>query len=278
VNNKQIKIVKYIAIIFLAIFVAFIIFPIYWAFNTSFKEMGEVNSIPPTFLPKNPTLKAYVAILGNEKATRAILNSIIISVTSTALAVALGSLAGYAFARWPQRAGGENLSFWILSVRMFPPVAAVLPIFFIFNAVGLTDSYLGLIITYLIFNLPLSVWLMMMFFGDVPRELEEASYVDGYKPLKTFLKVTLPMVKPGLVSVTILCWIFAWNEFLFAYVLVGSRVRTFPLIFPALAVGSVNMWNQICALALIVIIPPIVLFIILRKYMVRGLSLGVVKG
>ena len=277
-NTRQLKVVKYLALILLVVFVAFIVFPIYWAFNTSFKEMGEVNSIPPTFFPKKPTTKAFVAIFGNNMAMGAILNSIIISVSSTALSVALGSLAGYAFARWPNRAGGENLSFWMLSVRMFPPVAAVLPIFFIFNFVGITDSYLALIITYLLFNLPLSVWLMMMFFGDVPRELEEASYVDGYTPIRTFLKVTLPMVKPGLVSVTILCWIFAWNEFLFAYVLVGSKVRTFPLIFPTLAIGSVNLWNQVCALALIVIVPPIVLFIILRKYMVRGLSLGVVKG
>jgi multiple sugar transport system permease protein len=161
---------------------------------------------------------------------------------------------------------------------MFPPVSIILPIFFIFNFFGLTDSYLSLIITYLVFNLPLAVWLMMMFFGDVPVELEEASYVDGYTPLKTFFKVTLPLVKPGLVSVTILCWIFAWNEFLFAYVLVGSRVATFPLIIPTLAIGSVNYWNQVSAFTIMVIIPPITLFILLRKYMVRGLSLGVVKG
>ena len=212
------------------------------------------------------------------RAYRSIINSIIISVSSTLLSVTLGSLAGYAFARWPKRAGGENLSFWMLSVRMFPPVSIILPIFFIFNFFGLTDSYISLIITYLVFNLPLAVWLMMMFFGDVPVELEEASYVDGYTPIKTFFKVTLPLVKPGLVSVTILCWIFAWNEFLFAYVLVGSRVATFPLVIPTLAVGSVNYWNQVCAFTIMVIIPPITLFILLRKYMVRGLSLGVVKG
>jgi len=278
VNQKQIKIVKYLALFLLAIFVIFTLFPIYWTFNTSFKTMGEVNNIPPTFIPKNPTVRPYVAIFGKKMATKAIMSSFIISVSSTILSVIIGSLAGYAFARWPNRAGGDNLSFWILSIRMFPPVAAVLPIFFIFNLFALTDTYISLIITYLIFNLPLAVWLMMMFFGDVPVELEQASYVDGYTPLRTFLKVTLPLVKPGLVSVTILCWIFSWNEFLFAYVLVGSRVKTFPLIFPALAVGSTNYWNQVCALAVLVIIPPIVLFIILRKYMVRGLSLGVVKG
>lgn len=277
-NKRHLQIVKYLCLIFLAIFVVFMIFPIYWAFNTSFKTMGEVNTIPPTFLPKNPILQNYVFLFITPRAYRSIINSIIISVSSTLLSVALGSLAGYAFARWPQRAGGENLSFWMLSVRMFPPVSIILPIFFIFNFFGLTDSYISLIITYLVFNLPLAVWLMMMFFGDVPVELEEASYVDGYTPIKTFFKVTLPLVKPGLVSVTILCWIFAWNEFLFAYVLVGSKVATFPLIIPTLAVGSVNYWNQVCAFTIMVIIPPITLFVLLRKYMVRGLSLGVVKG
>ncbi len=277
-KKKHLKIVKILGFIFLGIFFIFMIFPIYWAINTSFKTMAEVNRIPPTFLPKNFTTIAYEAIFHNRMATRSLLNSIIISVTTTFLSVFLGSLAGYAFARWPRHAGGENLSFWILSIRMFPPVSIILPIFFIFNFFGLLDTYFSLIITYLVFNLPLSVWLMMMFFGDVPVELEEASYVDGYSPIRTFFKVTLPLVKPGLVSVVILCWIFAWNEFLFANVLVGSKVKTFPIIIPTFAHGSMDLWNEVMAFTLIVIIPPIVLFIILRRYMIRGLSLGVVKG
>ena len=277
-NHKHFDIVKILGFIFLAIFIIFMIFPLYWAINTSFKDMAEVNHIPPTFIPKHFTTIAYTSIFSNKMALKALLNSIIISFTTTLLSVFLGSLAGYAFARWPKQAGGENLSFWILSIRMFPPVSIILPIFFIFNFFGLLDTYISLIITYLVFNLPLAVWLMMMFFGDVPVELEEASYVDGYNPIRTFFKITLPIVKPGLVSVAILCWIFAWNEFLFANVLVGSRVKTFPIVIPTFATGSMDLWNQVMAFTLIVIIPPILLFIILRRYMIRGLSLGVVKG
>ncbi len=277
-RKRHLQIVKILGFIFIGIFFIFMVFPIYWAFNTSFKTMAEVNTIPPTFFPKNPTTIAYRGIFVNRMATGSLLHSIIISTSSTALSVVLGSLAGYAFARWPKYAGGDNLSFWILSIRMFPPVSIILPIFFIFNFFGVLDTYITLIITYLVFNLPLSTWLMMMFFGDVPVELEEASYVDGYSPLRTFLRVTLPLVKPGLVSVVILCWIFAWNEFLFANVLVGSKVATFPLIIPTFAHGSMDLWNQVTAFTLIVITPPIILFIILRKYMIRGLSLGVVKG
>ncbi len=275
---RHLKLAKILGLVFLGIFFVFMVFPIYWALNTSFKEMAEVNSIPPTFFPKKFSTIAYTAIYHNRMATKSVVNSVIVSVSTTILSVFFGSLAGYAFARWPKKAGGENLSFWILSVRMFPPVSIILPIFFIFNFFGLLDTYFSLIITYLVFNLPLSVWLMMMFFGDVPVELEEASYVDGYSPFRTFFKVTLPLVKPGLVSVVILCWIFAWNEFLFANVLVGSQVVTYPLIIPTFAHGSMDLWNQVAAFTLLIIIPPIILFIWLRRYMIRGLSLGVVKG
>jgi multiple sugar transport system permease protein len=264
--------------IFLVLWFIFIFFPLYWMFNTAFKTTAEVHTIPPTFFPKNPTIVAFRTLVHNAVALKSLLDSMIISVTSTLLAVFFGSLAGYAFARWPKHAGGENLSFWILSIRMFPAVSIILPIFFIFNTFNLLDSYFSLIVTYLVFNLPLAVWLMMMFFGDVPVELEEACYVDGYTPLKTFFKVTFPLVKPGLVSVILLCWIFAWNEFLFAHVLVGSKVKTFPIVIPSFTQGTVTLWNETMAFTGIVIIPPIVLFIVLRKYMIRGLSLGVVKG
>lgn len=278
--NKQgtSSIVKIVGFVFLGIYFIFAFFPIYWTLNSSFKTLEEVLRFKPTFYPHKFTLGAFKAVLSHNVVVKSLIDSIIISLSSTILSVFLGSLAGYAFARWPKHAGGENLSFWILSIRMFPAVSIILPIFFIFNLFGLLDSYFTLIITYLVFNLPLAVWLMMIFFGDVPVELEEASYADGYSPIRTFFKVTLPLVKPGLVSVTILCWIFAWNEYLFANVLVGSRVKTFPITIPLLSQGSTILWNHVMAFTVIVIIPPIVLFVLLRKYMIRGLSLGVVKG
>jgi multiple sugar transport system permease protein len=277
-QKHQLKVVAIVGGIFLVIWFIFIFFPIYWMFNTAFKTTVEVQQVPPTFFPKNLTTVSYRTLVHNDIAMKSLRDSLLISVSSTLLAVFFGSLAGYAFARWPRYAGGENLSFWILSVRMFPAVSVILPIFFIFNTFNLLDTYFSLIVTYLVFNLPLAVWLMMMFFGDVPVELEEACYVDGYSPIRTFFRVTLPLVKPGLVSVVILCWIFAWNEFLFAHLLVGSKVRTFPIVIPSFTTGTVTLWNETMAFTGLVVIPPIVLFIVLRKYMIRGLSLGVVKG
>ena len=191
----------------------------------------------------------------------------------------LGTLAGYAFARFPRQAGGENLAFWILSNRMFPPVAVLIPMFFLFDATPWgTDSHLSLIILYLVFNMPLATWLMMVFFRDAPRELEEAAYLDGYPPLRAFFKVTLPLVLPGMISVAMLCWIFAWNEYLFANLFVGTEVKTFTIVIPTFTHGSQTLWNLQMAFSLIAMLPPLVLFVVLRRYMVRGLSLGVVKG
>ena len=190
-----------------------------------------------------------------------------------------GTLAGYALARFPRQSGGENVAMWILSNRMFPPVAVLLPMFFLFEELfGTTDTHMALIILYLVFNMPLAVWLMMVFFRDVPRELEEAAYVDGHNPFKVFFTITLPLVGPGMIAVAMLCWIFAWNEYLFANMFIGTDVKTFPVIIPSFTSGSQTLWNLVMAFSLVAMIPPVVLFIILRRYMVRGLSLGVVKG
>ena len=168
---------------------------------------------------------------------------------------------------------------WILSNRMFPPVAVLLPMFFLFEELfGTTDTHMALIILYLVFNMPLAVWLMMVFFRDVPRELEEAAYVDGHKPFKVFFTITLPLVGPGMIAVAMLCWIFSWNEYLFANMFIGTDVKTFPVVIPSFTSGSQTLWNLVMAFSLVAMIPPVVLFIILRRYMVRGLSLGVVKG
>jgi multiple sugar transport system permease protein len=119
---------------------------------------------------------------------------------------------------------------------------------------------------------------MMVFFRDAPRELEEAAYLDGYTPLRTFFKVTLPLVFPGMISVAMLCWIFAWNEYLFANLLTGTTVKTFPVHIPSFTQGSQTLWNLVMAFSMVAMIPPVGMFILLRRYMVRGLSLGVVKG
>jgi multiple sugar transport system permease protein len=264
--------------IFLAIFAVFTIFPIYWAINTSFKTSFEVYANPPTFIPAEATASAYQWVLRGGTALPAFRDSAIISITATILAVAFGTAAGYAFSRFGDQVGGDRLAFWLLSTRMTPPIVAALPLFFLFQGVGLVDTYQGLILAYLAFNVPLATWMMRSFFNDVPRSYEEAAYLDGYSVFRTFYRVTLPLVMPGIVATAILVWIFTWNEFLLALVLSGRDVSPFPPILPTLASGYQIQWNNITALSLLAVLPPVLIIILFRQHLVRGLSLGAVAS
>ncbi len=278
-RDRHYKLVATLMFVFLGLWAIISLFPYYFQFITGFKGIEEVNRITPTFWPDEFLWSNLDLIFSDETNVAALLDTLLIASANTALAVFLGSLAGYALARFPRQAGGENMAFWILSNRMFPPVAILLPMFRAFDTVlGSTDNHLSLIILYLVFNMPLATWLMMVFFRDAPRELEEAAYLDGYSPLRAFFKVTLPQVVPGMMSVALLCWIFAWNEYLFANMLVGSNVAVNTIQMPGFVQGAQKLWNLAALFSLVAVIPPVVLFMVRRRYMVRGLSLGVVKG
>ena len=278
-SRSNYRLVKILLLALLGIWLVFTLFPFYFQIITSLKPVAEINRQFPTFWPETFRFQNYRGIFADPGSAKSLIDSIIVSSANTVLSLFLGTMAGYALARWVRGALGENLAFWILSNRMFPPVAIVVPMFFLFDATPWgTDSYFSLISLYLVFNLPLATWLMMVFFRDIPRELEEAAYLDGYTPLRAFFKVTLPLVYPGMISVAMLVWIFAWNEFLFANLLTGTTVKTFPVQIPTFTQGSQTLWNLVMAFSLVAMLPPVILFIVLRRYMVRGLSLGVVKG
>ncbi|MGA1599229.1 MAG: carbohydrate ABC transporter permease [bacterium] len=278
-SESNYRLVKILLLVFLTIWLLFTLFPLYFQLITSLKPVAEINAMIPTFWPKTLRLGNYAGIFADPGSLKSLIDSLIVSVCNTLLSLFLGTLAGYALARFLKGVIGENLAFWILSNRMFPPVAVLIPMFFLFDATPWgTDSYISLILLYLVFNLPLATWLMMVFFRDAPKELEEAAYLDGYTPLRAFFKVTLPLVFPGMISVAMLCWIFAWNEYLFANLLTGTTVKTFPVHIPSFTSGSQTLWNLVMAFSMVAMLPPVILFILLRRYMVRGLSLGVVKG
>ncbi len=277
--DQRWRFVRLLFLAFLGLWLLFTLFPFYFMAITALKSAAETNLTVPTFWPQEWFPSNFAGVFAEPTNFDALVDSFVIATGNTLLALFLGTLAGYAFARFPRQAGGENLAFWILSNRMFPPVAVLVPMFFLFdNTPWGTDSALSLIILYLVFNLPLATWLMMVFFRDAPRELEEAAYMDGWTPFQAFARITLPLVLPGMISVAMLCWIFAWNEYLFANLFVGSEVRTYTIVIPTFTHGSQTLWNLQMAFSLIAMIPPVSLFILLRRYMVRGLSLGVVKG
>jgi multiple sugar transport system permease protein len=258
----------------LALYTLFVAFPIYWTLNTAFKPLGQIGTFPPTLYPKGFQLDAFVWVLTNSRAIDAIFNSLIIASGTTVLSVILGSLAGYAFSRFSWVDPGGHVSFWLLSTRMFPPVAVVLPIFFIYGRLGLQDTLIGLMLLYLTFNLPLTTWLMRDFFDKIPTSFEEAAFVDGYSRFETFRKVIFPLVRPGLVATMMLAWVFAWNEFLFAWIITGNNTSTYTTIIPTLIESNQIQWNNIMAMAVIVATPPTLILIAFRDNIIEGMTLG----
>jgi multiple sugar transport system permease protein len=263
---------------FASVMLVVTLFPLYWTLNTSFKPADETVTFPPTFLPANFTLEGYVNVLFESGAADMLINSVVVSVGATAVALLVGVPAGYAYARNPGKIGGKHVAFWILSIRMFPPIAPILPLFFIFRQLSLVDTFPAMVLLYLTFNVPLVVWLMRSFFQDVPEAVEEAAMMDGYSRFQAFWKVSLPLVTPGLVATTLLVWVFSWNEFQFALVFARDAVRTYPPLIPVLVGGHATLWNQIAALSVLAMLPVIAISLLMQKRLIRGLTLGAVKG
>jgi multiple sugar transport system permease protein len=187
----------------------------------------------------------------------------------------LSFIRAYAIARF--QVGREHLAFWILSIRMFPPIATILPLFVIFRFVGLVDSYSGLVLSYTVFNLPFAIWILKGFIEDLPREIEEAAKVDGARPLQIFHMIVIPLAAPGIVVAALFTFIFAWNDFAYAVIFSGSKVTPLPVVIAQFAGGHEILWGQISAAAIIAIAPALFVATFLQKYLTRGLTMGAIK-
>lgn len=254
--------------------------PVFWIINNSFKTRGEIISSKPVWFPKKPTLKNYDAIFlpkpGDLSGWNGIKNSIIVSSSSTLLALIFGSIAAYAFSRFDFK-GKDNIAFWALSTRMFPPAATVVPIFRIFSYFRIIDTHLALTIAYLVFNLPFAMWMMRGFFNDIPREIDECSMVDGCGRIGSLWRVVMPLALPGLATTAIFCFLFSWNEFLFALVLTRARVQTYPVLVTTFLGVKGLQWERMSAYGTAGTIPIIILALVAQKYFVRGLTYGALK-
>jgi ABC-type glycerol-3-phosphate transport system permease component len=254
--------------------------PVFWIINNSFKTRGEIISSKPVWLPKNPTLKNYNKLFfpkpGDLSGWNGIRNSIIVAGSSTLLSLLFGSIAAYALSRFDFK-GKDNIAFWALSTRMFPPVATVVPIFRIFSYLRIIDTHIALTIAYLVFNLPFAMWMMRGFFNDIPREIDECSMVDGCGRIGALWRVVMPLALPGLATTAIFCFLFSWNEFLFALVLTRVKVQTYPVLVTTFLGVKGLQWESMSAYGTAGTIPIIILALVAQKYFVRGLTYGALK-
>ncbi len=254
---------------------ALFLFPIYWLFMISFKTPEEIYSFPPKWFPGQIQFDNY-AVLFKDGDAETVMNSFIVSGVSTIIAMFLGTICAYSLARY--RTGGEHLANWIISQRMIPPIAVVFPIFLLYAWVGLVDTFIGVILLYTAFNLPYVIWMMRGYILDIPRALEESALVDGCTRWQVLSKVVFPMSRAGLFATAIFTFVFAWNDFLFALVLTRTEVTTYTVQVTHYFGGQSNFWAKISAMSVLGTLPIFVAVAFMQRYLVRGISLGAVKG
>jgi multiple sugar transport system permease protein len=276
-KQKPLYLRALIALVLLAALI-FFLFPVVWMFLTSFKTQDQIFSVPPVLVPpaEQWNLDNYVAILTENNGLQGVRDTTVIAFSTALISVSVGSLAAYSLARF--RFGGEEFSFWIISTRMFPPVASAIPLFLIFRQLGIMDTYWVLIIANSVFNVPFAVWLLKSFIEDLPVELEESALIEGATIFGAFRRITLPLITPGLVTAFLFTFVFTWNEFMFALLLTRRAVRPMTVVISSLAGGHTILWAQIAAAGIITIIPGVLVVVFLQRYIVRGLTMGALKN
>ena len=303
-----------VAIVAVLIITVIFLSPIYWIGSTAFKPRNLATSVPPTVvfqpeltafvklftkraqLRQQPTAEEYAAAPWWEQAVlddgerilrsgdsvqlspypSRFLNSLIIAITSTVLAVGMGTFTAYGFSRF-RIAGEQDLLFFILSTRMLPAVVVAIPMYLMYRAVGLNDTHVGLIILYTAFNLSFSVWLMKGFMDEIPKEYEEAALVDGYTRLQAFFKIVLPEAATGIAATAVFCFITAWNEYAFALIMTNREAQTAPPFIPAQVGSGVTDWTVIAAGTVLFLLPVAIFTFALRNHLLRGVTFGAIR-
>ena len=265
-------------------YTVFLVLPLYWVAVSSVKAPQEIVTDPPTWYPHHPTLGHFRGALGPLRGWLGVQNSLIVAVAATILAMLIGTPAAYSMARFST--GGKHLSFWFLSQRILPAIAVVIPLFLLFSryseewlGIALIDTRTGLVLVYTVFALPFTVWMTYTYFRQMPVDLEEAALVDGCSRLQALAKIAWPLAAPGIISAAAFAFIFSWTEFLFALVLTRDDIVTLPVVIGGLAASSQGSgYGEVAALGVVSLGPALILGLFLQRHIVRGLTLGAVKG
>lgn len=278
IETRSFRILRAVVLAGLSLWVAV---PLYVVLSTSLKPLKDVSGLFQ-WIPREITFAPFIDIWSTVPLARYFQNSLIVTICATACSVVVAVLAAYAIARLPFR-GKRPFSLVVLSTQMFPGILFLLPLYLIFtqirNVTGiqLQGSYLGLIITYMTFTLPFAIWMLTGYFASIPKELEEASMIDGTGRMGALIRVVLPVAKPGIIAVAVYSFISAWGEVLFASVLTNEATKTLSLGLKSYASESDVFWNQLMAASVVVSLPVLIGFILVQKHLVAGLSAGAVK-
>ncbi|KIL39123.1 sugar ABC transporter permease [Gordoniibacillus kamchatkensis] len=257
------------------IILLFFLSPLFWLVSTSFKNYKDAFAVPPVLI-FTPTFENYQNVFARSDFFAAFANSLMISVVSTLLCLCLASITAYALANFPIRKKMNMITF-ILSSRVAPPILMLLPVYFIAVKVGLTDSYLLLIIVYMLMNLPFAILMLLTFFEDIPGEIREAAFVDGCSEFKTFLSVILPIARGGIAATFILSMVFVWNEFLISLVLAGKTTQTLPVLITSFMTFQGTEWGPLTATGTFIMLPMLIFGLSVQKHLVKGMTMGAVK-
>jgi multiple sugar transport system permease protein len=262
--------VRYAVLVLILLVVGF---PIIWMLLASFKTQVQIQSTKNLFV-FTPTLRNYPTVFKDYNFFRPILNSFIVAAGSTLIGLLIGLPASYAIARWRQRTFGML----ILVIRFLPGITFLIPWFTIFSRIGLIDTYVALILSHLLINLPFIIWLMVPFFEAMPKELEESARVDGCYTVTSFRRITLPLASPGIITGALLSFVFSWNNFVFSMVLCGGRTKTLPLaVFNFVSYALID-WGALMAASVTITLPVLVIAFVTQRYIIQGLTAGAVKG
>src|SRR5580693_398105 len=315
VQSKMQRLWNRVAVLLVLAVLVIMMIPLYWIGSTAFKARSDATTVPPTVFFR-PEITAFIKLFtsrverrgapdkevyakapwwerlvmdGGERFIRddkgnivssgyvgRFLNSIVIAVTSTFLAVAMGTVTAYGFSRF-KMPGESDWLFFILSTRMLPPVVVAIPMYLMYRTVGLVDTHPGLIILYTAFNLSFSVWVMKGFMDEIPREYEEAALVDGYTRMQAFLKIVLPEAATGIAATAVFCFITAWNEYAFALMLTNRNAQTAPPFIPAQLGSGITDWTVIAAGTVLFMLPVAIFTFALRGHLLRGVTFGAIR-
>ena len=255
----------------------FFLGPFFWILTTSVKANEDYFAYPPVWVPADASLKHYAALFTRSSGALYFTNSLVISTLSMVAALLVSLPTAYSIARW--RFGGGFLSLLLLTLRMLPAIALIIPLYILYKLLGLTNSYIGLVLVYTVLYVPFAVWLLVGFLRDFPVEIEEAALIDGCSRLRALVSVVTPIIAPGLAVVALFSFIATWNEFLFAIVLTGIETKTMMVLVTSFTSGGTDMfYGEASASVVLGVLPAFIVAFMLQRYLVKGLALGGTKG